>query len=89
MSYEEQRNQFLRDRYKMPNGKLILDSKPNKSAGEINVADYVEEVERIKQKDFKLAFGSTTYNGEKMRIWFEVYRLPCGGRDWLNVNAMH
>lgn len=78
MSYEQQRREFLIDKYKIKGGRLSLESDPlprneGKPLDQV-VKDF--ELEQNKGKVLKVATASTgfkTANGQKLtKLWFDV-----------------
>lgn len=68
MSYEEQRRQYLEQKYRMT--QLVLDKRPD--AKERTLQDFVDQSDREAMKGLKLALGSTIYKNQPLNIWFTI-----------------
>lgn len=71
MSYELRRLKFLADKFSIPNARLELAGHNEQTKGET-----LNELVRLHEKDMEkgqmLAWGSTQFKGQGLRLWYSV-----------------
>lgn len=69
-SHYEKHLQRLREKFEVD--RLELENMPWKK--ETTLQELVDQKERDDVKNLKLAFGSTSYHGKPLRLWFTLAR---------------
>jgi hypothetical protein len=73
MSAYEKRILELKNKFKIPEGRILLEGQQSApDGGTVSLQEMIDERDRRDAKGLTLAYGSTQYKGERLRVWFTI-----------------